>query len=317
MELLLGVLIGVFLIIFVCYSIRFLCVNSNFKWIKRRRELAISRLLKSFYQWIYQGYIPRGEFSHMLHHRSRSLAIKILAQLREVTHGHIPMRLERFVAWRKLDKYLLRLANRRRGLKRALIVKTLFLLPLPRWSEKKVIRFEDDKNAYVRLFALMSHLDYDFSRSIDILHEFKGEYRTLDYCMLAKYFHRRSLTKDFHLRLLRHEDERLQFFALYIIRMRNLSSSGGDILKYLPTENDDLVFEMLKTLVVVHYDMNHERVVALMREQKSEKRKYLYRLAASEGYSLGALERVLMVEKHAFMVDYVVSLIQGGKYKLV
>lgn len=303
--------------IFIVMSVFFIWRNT--KWFRndRGRERRTLKLMHSLYEWSYEDHISRDDFSVLVNGHSKRLSSKILSQMGEFTYGHLPLRIEKLIYWRKIDKMLLRDAKRRSGYQRAKTLKMLYSLPISRKCVAHILPYKNDQNRYVRLYALLIHINSDLNNIVTIVSNFKHTMSNFEFSQIALLLKRRMVATDFYKTLLQANNKQLCLIGLNLIRLMNITQAHKDILRLLPEKDRELRDALLHTLITIHSSLVRENIARSIAKMGIKEKKWFYRLAVSEGYSQQGLSLALDNESDSDFTKYVVCMINGFKHKLI
>lgn len=257
------------------------------------------------------------KFPRIERQRSKLLLSKLLATLAQSTYGYDSAQVKRIVELYKLDRFLERRARFTRALKRAGYIKLLMRMPMPEKTLTRLGQYTFDRNAYVRLYALMLQIYHSPDLTLDKLREHPFILNDFELSQISTLLLHSFVPSAIVEPLLESNHSNHLRLGLELARRMDIETVQPRIIKLVAHPSHDVRDAALHTLVTMKLSITERSVVETVSQMSSAERKSFYRLLVSEGYSLRALREFIASEHEDSLDQYITRTLTSHKRNLV
>lgn len=223
---------------------------------------------------------------------AKEVLARVLATVGSSVYGPDTAIVGRIAIDNGVDYWLLRRVKRTRGLRRAYYISLLACLPLSSRVVAQVERYDDDRNRFVRFYALMIRIMGDASSALRSLVEFGEPLNDFEMAEIMARLRRGMLPVACE-PLLASQSRNLRILGLNIAREFGVEETKPLLLEMAASECDaEVARAAIYALVAMRSSLAHRHIAAGVRSMSALDRQALCRRLALEGYSAPALEQL-------------------------
>ena len=233
------------------------------------------------------------------------LMAELCGRIGAALYGYSPNGMARHLARIGVYRRLVRQANRRRGLRRAVVLKRL--ADLPPWAEvdAQVRPFLHDPSREVRFAALLVLLATSPQESLRLIADFD---EPLTVCEVGEVLHqmRRTLLPIAYHPLIESHHQNLQRLGLCLVLQFAIEEADELLLGLVATSPDrELAMAALYVLCALHRPLRRRYLKQYLEQLSSEERRALMRRLAREGYAPNQVQALWNARQRARYAQFV------------
>ncbi|MBO5875808.1 MAG: hypothetical protein J6Q20_04730 [Alistipes sp.] len=272
-------------------------VASFVQRVRIKRLAKLEELLRQRYMRIITAVMLSKEslplrFPMIKYRGAREVLARVLSAVASSVYGPDSAILGRIASDNGVDEWLLHRIGRSRGMVRAYYMSQLAALPLASAVVVRVREYADDKNRFVRFYALLVRIANDTSSALRHLSEFGEPLSDFEIAEIMALLRRGMLPVACE-PLLMSGSRNLQLVGIYIAREFGVEEAKPLLVEIATTQTDeDVARAAIYALVALHSSFNTRNLMASVRSMSADDRQRLCRRLVLEGYSAAALERL-------------------------
>ena len=235
------------------------------------------------------------------------LMVELCGRIGAALYGYPPATMAQHLVHLGVYQRLLRQAERRRGLHRALVLKRLSDLPPQVEVESRVRPFLRDSSREVRFAALLVLLAAVPQESLRLIAEFD---EPLTACEVGEVLHqmRRTLLPIAYRPLMESHHQNLQRLGLCLVHQFAVEDADELLLGLVASSPDrELAMASLYVLCALHRPLRRRYLKHCLEQLSSSERRALMRRMAREGYAPSQVQTLWSAHQRARYAQYVES----------
>lgn len=237
---------------------------------------------------------------------AKEVLARVLVLVASSSYGADRALLERLVAENGVDRWLLRRVRLTGGYTRARYLSLIASLPVGPHVVKRVSRYAQSRNRYVRFYTLMVRVVSDPSQALKTMAGYREPFTGFEVAEIMAML-RRGLFPVAYGPLLESPVRNLRVIGLNIVRQFGIEEAERALLRMVGNDPvSELCHEAIYTLASMHLPITRREIVRRVWSMDRGERKALCRRLAREGYSVAALGRLFDNDETRY-VDSLVS----------
>lgn len=247
--------------------------------------------------------------------RLKMILARTIATFTAVSYGFDPQTIRDIVTRNGIDTMLLKRIKRSSSWHRIRYMQILSLTGARESVVARIKRFENSKNPYTALFALLVRIGSSPDETISAIREFPTMLRQQDIAEIMMML-RRGFVPIAYEPMVLSDSDNLKLLGIYIIRSFGIEQAEDLLYSMLEHESSEIQDAAIYALATLKSSLTRKNVMECVAAMSFFKRRRLYKFLAAEGYSASSLSVLQSVEQDSRMASYVHEIVNSYKMTL-